>query len=155
MAGMLVISMLVELLEFALVSAVNGRVTIDPGAYYAIRNRLWFLGLKLTYNTLAAGFGGFLAALIAGHAFRAHGIALAVIQALAFGWALTRPELSRNIPSWMWASLSCCLPSGPCGDRVFRSGVTLGPIRRTPPVRREHGPPSVVPRLRARGASHP
>lgn len=103
--GMILLSTVVELVEFGVVSAVNGRPTTDPDAYYAIRNRPAFLGLKLVYNTLAAVAGGLVAALVAGHSYREHGIALASVQAVAFGWALTRPELSRNMPAWMWAAL--------------------------------------------------
>ena len=103
--GMFLISALVEGLEFGLVTAINGAPTTEPEAYYAIRNRIWFLAIKLVYNTAAAVAGGFVAALIAGYRQLGHGIALAVIQTLAFAWALTQPEVSRWTPGWMWAGL--------------------------------------------------
>ena len=103
--GLLLISVLVEGLEFGLVSAIRGGPTTEPEAYYAVRNRIWFLGLKLVYNTAAAVAGGFVVALIAGYAQLRHGVALAVIQTLAFAWALTQPDVSRWTPGWMWAGL--------------------------------------------------
>ena len=81
--GMLLISALVEGLEFSLVAAINEGPTTEPEAYYAIRNRIWFLALKLVYNTAAAVAGGFVVALIAGYSQLRHGVALAVIQTLA------------------------------------------------------------------------
>ena len=103
--GIVVISMVVEALEFGLVTLINGEPTTDPDAYYAVRNRRWFLAVKLLYNTGAAVGGGYLAALIAGYAELKHGIAMAVVQTLAFAWALAQPELSRWTPGWMWAAL--------------------------------------------------
>ncbi len=103
--GIVVISIMVEGLEFGLVALVRGEPTTDPEAYYAVRNAGWFLALKLVYNTGAALGAGYLAALIAGYAEFKHGIVLAVVQTLAFAWALTQPELSRWTPGWMWAGL--------------------------------------------------
>jgi hypothetical protein len=103
--GMFLISGIVEALEFGLVTAINGKPTTEPDVYYAIRNLGWFLGLKLVYNTAAAILGGFVTALIAGYSQMKHGITLAIIQTLAFGWALTQPEMSQWTPNWMWAAL--------------------------------------------------
>ena len=84
---------------------MNGEPTTDPDAYYAVRNRGWFLAVKLLYNTGAAVGGGYLAALIAGVAEVRHGIALAAVQTIAFAWALTQPDVSRWTPGWMWVTL--------------------------------------------------
>ncbi len=105
LVGIVAISMVVEALEFGLVTLVNGGPTRDPDAYYAVRNRGWFLATKLLYNTGAALGAGYLAALIAGYSELKHGLALAFVQTFAFVWALTQPELSQWIPGWMWAAL--------------------------------------------------
>lgn len=105
LAGMLLISLLVEALEFGLVTAINGQITTEPAVYFAIRNQFWFLGLKLIYNSLAAIVGGLVAARIARYAPVKHGIALALLQTLSFLFALTQPEMSQWTPVWMWITL--------------------------------------------------
>jgi hypothetical protein len=102
---MVFISVLVEGIEFGLVTIINGQPTTDPATYYAVRNRGWFLILKLLYNGLAAFGGGYIAGAIAGYAERRHGIALAIVQTVAFLWALTQPEMRRWTPAWLWLML--------------------------------------------------
>ncbi|MBL8514746.1 MAG: hypothetical protein JNJ55_12220 [Betaproteobacteria bacterium] len=104
-AGLILVSMLVEGLEFGLVTAIHGKPTKDPVVYFAIRNQGWFLGFKLVYNTAAAVVGGFVAAWIAGYAPVKHGVALAIVQTLAFGWALTQPDVRQTTPDWAWLAL--------------------------------------------------
>ncbi len=103
--GIVFLSAVVEGVEFGLVRFVLGEPAADPQAYYAVRNAGWFLALKLVYNTAAAVGAGYLTALVGGYPEVKHGLALAVVQTLAFGWALTQPELSRWTPGWVWAAL--------------------------------------------------
>jgi hypothetical protein len=103
--GLVLISILVEAIEFALVALVNGGSTTDPVVYFGIRNRPWFLALKLVYNTAGAIAGGLAAAWIAGRSPRAHGIALAAVQAAALAYAVTDPAMRLWTPDWMWAAL--------------------------------------------------
>jgi hypothetical protein len=103
--GIVVISILVEALEFALVTFIHGEPTTDPETYYGIRNQGWFLGIKLVYNTIFAAAGGYLAAIIAGYALQKHGLALAILQTIAFLFGLTQPDVSRWTPGWMWIAL--------------------------------------------------
>ena len=104
-AGLVLISVIVESLEFGLVTLVNGEVTTDPDIYFRTRNARAFLATKLVYNTAAAIVGGLVAARLARRAPMAHGLVLAVIQTVAFGWALVTPALRRSTPDWMWACL--------------------------------------------------
>ena len=104
-AGLVLISVIVEPLEFGLVTPVNGEVTTDPDIYFRVRNTPALLAAKLVYNTAAAIVGGLVAARLARRAPRAHGLVLAVIQTVAFGWALVTPALRRSTPDWMWACL--------------------------------------------------
>ena len=104
-AGLVLISVIVEPLEFGLVTLIHGEVTTDPDIYFRVRNTPAFLATKLVYNTAAAIVGGFVAARLAPRAPMAHGLVLAVIQTVAFGWALVTPELRRSTPDWMWACL--------------------------------------------------
>lgn len=103
--GLLLISVIVEPIEFALVALVHGGATTDQEVYFSVRNRPPVLAAKLVYNTLAGAAGGFLAGRLAGRAPLGHGIALAVLQTVAFGWALVNPELRRTMPDPMWASV--------------------------------------------------
>ena len=105
LAGLLLISVVVESLEFALVALVNGGVTTDPNSYMAIRNRPAFLAAKLGYNTAAALVGGWVCAWLARRDPITHGMVLAAIQTVAFGWAVTTPPVRQSTPDWMWASL--------------------------------------------------
>ena len=104
-AGLVLISVIVEPLEFGLVTLANGEVTTDPDIYFRVRNTPAFLATKVVYNTAAAIVGGLVAARLAPRGPMAHGLVLAVIQTVAFGWALLTPELRRSTPDWMWACL--------------------------------------------------
>jgi hypothetical protein len=104
-AGLVLISVIVEALEFGLVTLVNGEVTTDPDIYFRVRNTPAFLAIKVMYNTAAAIVAGLVAARLARRAPMAHGLMLAVIQTVAFGWALMTPALRRSTPDWMWACL--------------------------------------------------
>jgi hypothetical protein len=104
-AGLVLISVIVESLEFGLVALVNGEVTTEPDVYSRVRNTPVFLATKVVYNTAAAIVGGWVAARPARRAPVAHGLVLAVIQTMAFGWALVTPAVRRSTPDWMWASL--------------------------------------------------
>jgi len=105
LVGLFLITLLVEPLEFAIVTLVNGGVVSEPDDYFAIRNRTWFLGMKFVYNTLAAVAGGFVCALIAGRAPFAHAGVVAVLQSAGFGYALATPEMRESAPLWMWLAL--------------------------------------------------
>lgn len=103
--GLLLISMLVEAIEFGLVTVVHGAVTTDPTTYFSVRNRTWFLCLKLGYNTAAAFAGGIASGRLAGRASIGHGLALSAVQTLAFLWAFAQPEIGRSAPPWVWSAL--------------------------------------------------
>ena len=103
--GLFLITLLVEPLEFAIVTLVNGGVASDPDDYFAIRNRSWFLSAKFIYNTIAAVAGGFVCAIVAGRAPFAHAGGVAVLQTAGFGYALATPEMRDSAPLWMWIAL--------------------------------------------------
>lgn len=103
--GLMLISILVEALEFGIVTVLNGSVpSIDePGAYFAIRNQFPVLLLKLVYNTIGAIIGGYVVAWISGEHPR-HGFALAIIQTTAFIYAMFS-EFGAYTPLPMWILL--------------------------------------------------
>jgi hypothetical protein len=119
--GLLVITLLVEPLEFGLVTLLHGGITTDPEVYFGVRNRPWVLVLKAIYNTGAAIVGGLVAARIAGRAPMAHGAALAAVQTAGFAWAVLNPELRRGTPDVMWTLLTVLTIAGIlCGARLSR-----------------------------------
>jgi hypothetical protein len=120
-AGIVFLSVVVEALEFGLVTLVHGGTTTEPETYFSIRNRGWFLALKLAYNTLAAVGAGVVAALIAGYAPLKHGLAVAALQTLAFAWAVTQPEVRQWTPGWMWAALILLSFAGIMAGACLRS----------------------------------
>ena len=73
LAGLVLITAIVEPLEFALVALVNGGMTTDQNIYLSVRNQPGFLAAKLLYNTAAAFVGGFVAAWLARRAPAASG----------------------------------------------------------------------------------
>lgn len=105
LTGLIAISVIAEGIEFLLVTALHGRAVTDPDVYFEVRNRPLVLGLKLVYNTLAAGVGGYLAAWIAGHKHLAHGAALAGVQLVLFVWGMTASEYAGTTPAWAWITL--------------------------------------------------
>ena len=111
-AGLIAITLIVEPLEFALVTLANGGITTDPYEYFLIRNRSWFLALKVIYNTAAAAIAGYLTAWIAGRAPLSHAAGVAVLQTLAFFYAFTVPELRTTTPDWLWVTLMIATPAG-------------------------------------------
>ena len=103
--GLILLSVVVESVEFGLVTIAHGATTTDPVTYFGVRNRAWFLAAKLAYNTAAAVLAGYVTARLAGRARVAHGFALAVVQTAAFAWALANVEMRKWTPDWMWFAL--------------------------------------------------
>jgi hypothetical protein len=108
--GLISITLIVEPLEFLLVTLAHGGMTTDPYEYFLVRNRGWFLALKVIYNTGAATIAGYLTASIAGRAALIHGGVVAALQSLAFGYAFTVPELRATTPDWLWVTMLVATP---------------------------------------------
>lgn len=100
--GLMVTSLIAEPIEFLLVGAVRGAFTTDQTEYFATRNRSPILCAKFLYNSLAAFFGGFAAAWLAGHRPVLHGHLLATTQAILFVWGMTLSEFAGTTPFWFW-----------------------------------------------------
>lgn len=106
LAGLLLITVIAEGIEFGLVTFLRGGDTNpDFAEYFGVRNRPWVLGLKVVYNNLAALAGGFLCAWIAGRRALAHGVALAVAQVAGLVYGMTVSAYASWTPMWMWWAL--------------------------------------------------
>lgn len=101
MGGIGLISIVVEVLEFALVNAVSGGTITDMQGYFAVRNQPAVLTAKIGYNSLASVLGGYLAARVAGRREMLHGGAAAAIQTAALVWGFTAGEYAGFTPVWM------------------------------------------------------
>jgi hypothetical protein len=122
LGGIVLISIVVEVLEFGLVTLVHGGPTSDPSVYYKVRNSPWFLFLKILYNTGSALLGGYVGAWIAGYHEWRHGLALASVQTLAFIWAFSRPDMRRWMPTWVWVALAVLSIVGILTGASLRAG---------------------------------
>jgi hypothetical protein len=77
------------------------------------------IGQETTMRMLRSGI-----AVIAG----LDGVTLALVQTVAFGWALTRPELRGTTPDWMWACLIVLTFGGiVAGSTLRRMRMAKGP----------------------------
>lgn len=126
--GLMSITLIVEPIEFLLVLAANGGLPTDPYEYFQVRNRGWFLGLKIAYNTGAAVAAGYFTAWIAGRAPLTHAIVVAVLQLAAFVFAMVTPELRQTGPDWMWYTLLAATPIGILAGAWLRGRRARGAI---------------------------
>ena len=101
LAGLGSVSILVELLEVALVSAVAGSAVTDMTSYFAVKNRPMMLGAQLGYNSIAAVLGGYLTAKLAGTREMLHGAAAALLKMAALAWGFTLGDYAEFTPAWM------------------------------------------------------
>jgi hypothetical protein len=132
--GLVLISVIVESIEFGLVTLVNRGVTTDPAIYFGVRNQPAILAAKLVYNSAAALAGGWVAAWLARRAPLAHGTVLAVIQTVAFVWALANPELRRSTPDWMWTCLIVLTFAGIIVGSLLQGRRIASPAQTTEPA---------------------
>ncbi len=100
--SLILISILVETVEFLLVTALHGSITSDQQVYFGIRNRPWVLALKLLYTFGGGLVGGYVAAWLAGRAELKHALILAGVQAVAMIWGMTASEYADTMPRWAW-----------------------------------------------------
>ncbi|MBM3818715.1 MAG: hypothetical protein FJW14_06820 [Acidimicrobiia bacterium] len=104
-AGVAVISLVVQSLEFTLVNAVADAPVRDMAGYFAVANRPSMLAAKLGYQTLAAILGGYLTAKIAESERLKHGALAAAVQTTALVWGFTAGEYAAFTPVWMRVAL--------------------------------------------------
>lgn len=125
-AGVGVISVVVQLLEFTLVNAAAPTPISDMAAYFAILNQPLMLAAKLVYNTLAAILGGYITARIAGTSEVRHGMVAAAAQTAAYAWGFTLGKFASFTPVWM--RLVLVLITGPAmiaGATIRARAVSL------------------------------
>ncbi len=116
LAGLFLITLIAETIEFGVVTLLNGAVTTDQAAYFGIRNQPGVLAFKLLYNSAAAFAGGFACAWIAGRMYLVHGALLAVVQVVGLVYGMSVSEFAATTPRWMWIALlaisAVVIPSG-------------------------------------------
>jgi hypothetical protein len=102
LGALFLMTLVVEPLEFLLVTWAHGSVTDDPVVYFAVRNRPWLLALKFLYNGAAGWLGGYVAAWLAGRAELRHALVLALVQAAGMIWGMIASEYAGTAPRWAW-----------------------------------------------------
>jgi hypothetical protein len=105
LGGILLISVVVEVLEFTLVSARAGGAITDIQGYFAVRNQPVMLAAKLVYNSLAAVLGGHMIAKVAGSHEMLHAAVGALVQTVTLAWGFTAGEYAAFTPGWMRVAL--------------------------------------------------
>jgi hypothetical protein len=111
LGGIGLLSIVVEVLEFTLVSAVAGGPPTDLPAYFAVRNQPAILAAKLGYNSVGAVLGGYLTARVARGQEMPHGWVAAIVQTAALIYGFTIGEFAGFTPIWMRIAL--VLMTGP------------------------------------------
>lgn len=104
-AGVAIISLVTQSLEFTLVNAVADEPVRDMAGYFAVLNRPPLLAAKLVYQTVAAILGGYMAAKIAQHEEMTRGALAAAVQTTALVWGFTAGEFASFTPVWMRIAL--------------------------------------------------
>ena len=105
LGGLAVISLVVEALEFSLVTAVSGGRVVDMPQYFAVRNQTGILAAKLVYNTVAAVLGGYVTARVAMADEIRHAAAAVAAQTVGLIWGFTAGEYASYTPIWMRIAL--------------------------------------------------
>lgn len=105
LGGIGLLSIVVEVLEFTLVSAVAGAPPTDLTEYFAVRNQPAILAAKLGYNSVGAVLGGYLTARVAGRQEMLHGWMAAIVQTAALIFGFTIGEFAGFTPIWMRVAL--------------------------------------------------
>lgn len=105
-AGLLIISFIVEGIEFGIIAAITGEIPSPQNleSYFAVRNQPSILILKLIYTALASVIGGYLTSWIAKEAYK-HTVILASVQTIALIYGMTATEFSSYTPNWLWIML--------------------------------------------------
>ena len=107
--GMVVVTLIVEGIEFFLVSSISGKdleyLESNQDVYFETRNTPSILAAKLVYTLVAAGISGYLVSLIAGSLARIGVLLLITIQTAALIWGGFFSEWSSTAPIWLWLAL--------------------------------------------------
>jgi len=105
LAGIGVVSLVTQFMEFTLVGAAAGGQLTDMAHYFEVRNRPSILAAGLVYNTVAAILGGYVTAKIAGHQETAHARIAALVMTASLIYGFTVGEFARFTPVWMRIAL--------------------------------------------------
>jgi ABC-type uncharacterized transport system permease subunit len=142
MGGVLLYSVLDQVLETTLVRAMAAGPVGDMAAYFAVRNQPLVLVVKVIFSALMAVLAGYLSAKIAGAEEIQHGLATAAIQTASMVWGYTVGEFASSTP--LWARIVLVLTTAPImigGAAIRRKArVALDEIDAASGVTREQQP---------------
>jgi hypothetical protein len=105
LAGIGVVSLVTQFLEFTLVGAAAGGSLTGMEHYFEIRNRPSILAAALVYNTVAAILGGYVTAKIARQQEMAHARVAALVMTASMLYGFTVGEFARFTPVWLRIAL--------------------------------------------------
>ncbi len=111
MGGVLLYSVLDQVLEATLVRAMAAEPLANEAGYFAVRNQPLVLAAKVVFGGLVAVLAGYLSAKIAGAEEIQHGLATAAIQTASMAWGYTVGDFAALTP--VWARIALVLTTAP------------------------------------------
>jgi uncharacterized membrane protein YraQ (UPF0718 family) len=105
LAGLIVASVLPELLETTLVRAASDGPLADISAYFAVRNRPAVLAAKIVSSVLMAVLAGYFVAKLAGSLELGHAAIAGLVQTATLLWGFTIGEYAAATPLWVRGAL--------------------------------------------------
>ena len=124
LVGMIAITLVAELIEFATVKFVSGEsfevLSTDQQRYFEIRNQTGILIFKMFYTLLAVAVAGYLTSWVTKFYVRVAISLLILIQIVSLIWAGFLSELSATGPTWMWIMLIVITPIGVYAGQILR-----------------------------------
>jgi hypothetical protein len=105
LAGMLVASVLPEVLETTLVRAAADGPLADATAYFAVRNRPAILAAKIVSGALTSVLAGYFVARLCGSLELGHAAIAGLVQTSTLAWGYTIGEYASATPLWVRALL--------------------------------------------------
>jgi hypothetical protein len=126
LAGVAVVSLLVEPLELTLVRAVAGGPIASEAEYFAVRNRPMILAVRVVLTAMAGLLGGYVAAKIAGAREMAHVKVAAALQTAALVNGMVFGAYAAATPRWAWLAMIAVTAPAMLGGGWIRVAAKRG-----------------------------
>jgi hypothetical protein len=103
--GVLLLGLLDQFLETALVGIVADAKVANIETYFAIRNEPKILAAKLVYTAFIGVLAGYTTAKVAAREEMPHAFIVAIVVAGQYVWAFTNSEFAAYTPGWAKVAL--------------------------------------------------
>ncbi|WP_436515748.1 hypothetical protein [Ekhidna sp. To15] len=107
--SLILITLLVEMIEFSLVALVNGQSFSDlpqeQEAYFCLRNQPSILIAKPIYTFIIVLLVSYLCSKLLKHLKKSYFIALSIVQSIGIIYGAFLSEFKNSLPLWYWMVL--------------------------------------------------